>query len=217
MKWLGLGLIVLALAGCQASSSPSDNALAAPAITVAAPQTTGPTDVELIRQGGVIQVGDAWDKAKDVFPEPRDAFEFSDLPKGFGNDYKARGWETARQGFGVITFDDKIVSAMFQDDDVSTDRLTEILDTYTRVLGRPATVESTQVRYWFYEKAGQRLMICAESADRNTVRLTEAMGDDVVLNALGIGVPEAQRDSVRLRQILEQQAAKAAQSRKKNP
>ncbi len=64
--------------------------------------------------------------------------------------------------------------------------------------GRLPTVKVSgkKVTYWFWELNNQRLMICAfQSSSKNKgLELTIAMGDDVVLDALGDLRPKAQAD-----------------------
>jgi hypothetical protein len=217
MKWIGPAwlLLLVAVGGCQggttaAAEEPKAEAPAVPAVP--APARVEPTDVGLVRQGGIVRVGDTWQTAREVFPQPSTAFEFDDLPERFRQTYKARGWETAKEGFGVITYQGRIVSAMHQTERATQDQLKAVLDTYRERLGPapPTEVEGRQVRYYFFEREGQRLMVSAFQGDGDGIRLTEAMGVDEVLNALGINPETAQRDRDRLDQSFLQRAGTPA-------
>ena len=190
--WLA-GLAVL-LAGCQGADTPPVEAIPQAVVHVEVvdkPGTSSPTKIGiLIGKKPVITVGFASpDKALADFRDPTQfGLEYNDLPSKFEWPYHARAWETAHSGFGTITYEGVLVAAMYQESNTKQERVDELVETHRGLIGRDAQlVEGKHASYWFWEEDGQRLMICAYSPGHHGIQLTVAMGDDVVMHALGIG------------------------------
>ncbi len=193
-----LGLQIVFCAGC-ASQAP-DVALGAPQVSVNQSLDLAgrlePSKIGIYKDQDSVKVGDSWEKAKQVFPASRGAYDFYDLPPPIPRKYEAHGWETPKgEGFGVITLDGGAVLAMYQLEHAKQDTVLEMEKAQQDHIGdAPTVVSGRSVTYWFWSDpaAHQTLMVCAlaTSADLN---LTIATGDDNVLQRLGISVEAARR------------------------
>ncbi len=189
----------LVVAGCDPSVglSRDETAQVAPADSVKGPGSTLPTAVSLLAIKGQVKVGDTVDHAYAVLPPPVEAYEFKDLPPGFQPPYAARGWESGRQGFGVITHEKLVVAAMYQLDRIDEATLNLTKRAYQDLLGAPThQISGTNVRYWFWARELQSLVICALRSSRG-LHVTIAMGDNAVLSGLRISPEEAERARAR--------------------
>jgi hypothetical protein len=131
-----------------------------------------------------------------VFGKPKTSFEFTDLPPGFQSPYSVKGWETAKEGVGVILYGDKVVAIMRQLTRADKDLLQEIVDTISKENSRikPSTIQGSNVSYTFWEESSQRLMICALQTKRDGLHITEALGDNNVMDALGMNKRQSKMD-----------------------
>lgn len=200
MRRLLLPAFVLVLAGCQGAvpSGATEPAVVVAPITVRPPATTSPTRVALVRRNLAVTVGMRADEAFRVFRETREGgFEDERLPPRFARPYAARSWESGSKGFGVITYEDRVVAAMYQEDKASYERALELVQSHQDRMGEPANrvFAGKRLTYWFWDKDGQRLMILAfRSAGPEGVRITMAMGDAVTLDALRISPDLAEKE-----------------------
>lgn len=200
MRRLLLLAVAVALAGCQgaAPAPPVEPAVVAAPVTVKPPETTSPTQIALMRRNQAVTVGMRADEAFRIFRETREGgFEDERLPPRFARPYAARSWESGSRGFGVITFEDRVVSAMYQEDKASYERALELVQMHQDRMGAPAdrVFAGKRLTYWFWEKDKQRLMILAfRSSGPEGVRITMAMGDAVVLDALRIAPEIAEKE-----------------------
>jgi len=202
---VALGLFGAILAGCQsgepAPSAPIPIVVAKKIVPVDKPSSTDATKIGLVvRKGPAITVGyGSPEKIFDPFRDPKVfVSEFNDLPAKFEYPYRARTWETAHMGLGEILYDGDLVAAMYHQDHVTEDRVAEIVALHTEQMGDVRLgklITSKRVTYWFWGVGGQRLMICAYQKDPKWIELTVAMGDDVVLDALGISPDQATIDA----------------------
>jgi len=174
------------------------------------PSQLGATQIALVRRGEPVTVGMKPEEAFRIFKDPgRLGFERNDLPPGFPEGYRARTWEAESQGFGVITFNDRIVVAMYQEERANQERVSEFVRVHQERMGqmRPQIINGRRVSYWFWELDGQRLMICAFQTERDGVRITTSMGDAGVLEALGVNYDRALRDQEKIDRALTQPTA----------
>lgn len=206
-----LACLGLVLAGCQ-SPTPTAPTPTPPAVsvrTVADPVSTTQTDIALVRRNQRVTVGMRADDAFRIFRDPKDGgFEYERLPAGFGSGYHARSWEGGPKGFGVITFKDQVVLAMFQERHSTFDRALELVQAHQDHMGRVAdkVVAGKRLNYWFWEQDDQRLMIVAfQKGSQEGVEITAAMGDRNVMDAIGAKVSKATSDFPRVDRALAQQ------------
>jgi len=205
-RFIALTLAGSVLAGCHSAEPQADTppVVAQPVVaTVDKPVAVGPTMVGLIiGNKPVITVGA--ENPDKIFGQFRDTkqfgSEFNDLPPKFNYHFRARTWETAHTGFGLITYDGTLVGAMYQEDGVKQDQVDEIVGAHRSRMDdlAPVPVKGKRVSYWFWDHKGQRLMICAFQAGRQGIKLTAAMGDNAVMDALGMSIEEAKIDALKI-------------------
>lgn len=209
-----LSLVTVAgLAGCQSDTSRAVADLAATVHPrVAPPATINPTDIGLMKNGQAVTVGMSVAEAFKVFRDSREGgFEDDRLPSGFSSPYRARSWEAGAHGFGVITYQDQVVMAMYQENRSSFERAREMVRDHQERMGRVANdaIAGKRLNYWFWEQDGQRIMILAHQQPRNEgVSITAAMGDAVVMTALGMSAELARKESERVDRLVSEEEAK---------
>jgi len=193
-RWLPALPLLALLAGCQ-SQTPASESPTPSEPPVAAPSNLDRTDLALVNGSERLYVGDTWDVAARVYPAPRSAFEFNELPEKLQANFRARGWETAQEGFGVVLANDRIAAAMLQLDAANQSQLEKILKAYREMLPSltPTEVAGRQVRFTFYENDSQRLMICAQQMNPR-LYITIAVGDKDVMRQLGADPTRAASD-----------------------
>ncbi len=170
-----------------------------------------------------LKVGDSQNEVSDDFPEPKSAFIFRSLPPGFASRYSAWGYNTADLSFGVIyfgepdengsRFHDKVALAMTKEEGLTEDVVLSTEQQYADDFGMPSTVTGKLVRYWFWSdpQSSQSFMLCAvvskDSKQADHFELTAALGDDVVMQYLGMDVAHAKKDG----QVLDKSPLKFTQ------
>lgn len=198
---------MVGLAGCQpAPVAPTPPQAAVTIATVTAPSHLGSTNIALVRQDRAVTVGMRVTEAFDIFRDAREGgFEDERLPAGFAPPYRARSWETSQRGFGVISYQDVVAAAMYQERDCPLDRLGDYVDLHTRRMNRSPDrqIFSKHLNYYFWEEDGQRLMILGfQKPGGSGVQLTMAMGDTVVMDAIGASIASAEREKERVDKLL---------------
>lgn len=203
--WL-LILVVAGLVGCQSSPPAPTAANIAPTSTLGAPTHRQETNIALVRQGKTVTIGMRGPEAFDVFRDAREGgFEDDRLPPGFAAPYRARSWESSQRGFGVITYQDGVVAAMYQEHDCTLDQMQKWVDVHAQQMNRgpDQRVISKRLNYYFWEEGGQRLMILGfQKKATGMVELTMAMGDTDVLDAIGASPDRANFEKDRVDRLL---------------
>ncbi len=197
-------VIAFFLVGCQ-SGDPASSGGANPQVSkktqeAEKPETDEATKIALLI-GKRPPITVAYPDPQKIFESFRDpkysGSEYDDLPPTFKFPYRARSWETAKMGFGEILYDGTLVAALYQDDKITQDQVDEMVNAHKEQVGGllPDIVGGKRVTYWFWEIDKQRLMICAYRTEKKGTKLTIAMGDDKVLDALGIS-PQLARKNI---------------------
>ncbi|MCO5297862.1 MAG: hypothetical protein M9921_13520 [Fimbriimonadaceae bacterium] len=210
LRWIVALAVAVALAGCDATPE-----MAAPVVKETPPAMVAPdfgtsTRIGLLRKRGKLKVGDSLERALDLFQPPKRAREFSELPSRLTKPYRADGWEANAEGFGVITFEDRVAAAVHTLNQATEDQVTELVNAYQDELRAvPELVAGEVSRYWFWElprmrpgsapgssaaDVHQRLMIVAVRNPSGTFVLTEAMGDVFAMNAIRANIYAAKND-----------------------
>ena len=218
-KLLSLLGLVAVLAGCQTAEpvaqQPIPIVVPRKVAAVGRPRSTTPTKIALVvRRGLPITVGfGAPNKAFDPFRDPKIfVSEFNDLPARFEYPYTARTWEAGKMGLGEILYDGDLVGAVYHQDQAKQERIDEIVAAHKDQLDgrRPdRLITSRRVTYWFWQIDTQRLMICAYQKDQKGIELTVAMGDEVVMDALGMSPEQAAADAKKVDEAAEKGIGKA--------
>lgn len=194
--WLLAALILGGCGGGAQVQGPAPAPKPAAAMAVKAPDIEARTHLALIHNGKSLGVGASAEDAEQTFPRPPNASSFKDLPPGFEEPYRARGWETVTQGFGAVFYENRIVGAMFHENTLSQTEVDLTLQSYEATFGKAKyAFEGARSRYYFWESRPHRLMLFA-LRDKETIRyeLTLAIGDTVVMDALRMSPVHARED-----------------------
>ncbi len=206
--FLLLPVVAMLLIGCsKENQTQMEEAASSPQSTEVTPRPSSvePSTLALVRDGNRIALGDSLPKVFQVFSKPKPSFEFTDLPPGFQSPYSAKGWETAREGVGAILYGDKVVAIMRELQHASPDTLQEMVDTITKANAayKPSIVQGSHVTYYFWVLPKQCLMISALQTGRNLLSVTEALGDTVVMDSLGLSPAQARDDQPKVDQFFQ--------------
>lgn len=188
------------LIGCGRSAPDSGRAPVPPlqfTAKVEVPPSLAPTDLALISGKERLQVGDSLEKAARVLPSPVGAFGLKDLPPGFGQAFRARGFETRDDGLGLILVDNRVALAMRRVENVSVEAIEEVVKTYIRQFGEPdESISGARIEYRFWRKEDQRLMLCTapDRAEPARFDVTVAVGVISLMDALRMSYPAARED-----------------------
>jgi hypothetical protein len=199
MRALGLVLIALLLVGCADEGPKSSVRKSAFLSTepVPAPGVLEPGELALLAPNGQIKVGMSLDEAEKIVPAPPNSFALKELPANFAEPYRARGFETYREGFGLILFGEKVAMAMRREEDLNAEQIRLVKSRYIETFGTPtADMSDKEIGYLFWWKGGHRLMIAIspDVALKDRFDVTQAMGDATVMDALRMNSLAATED-----------------------
>jgi hypothetical protein len=174
-----------------------------PVVDLPKPNFDARTDLALLHNSKRLRIGDTSTAALALFPMEEGATRIRSLPQGFPSEYTVRGWSIPQEfeGFGVILFQDRVVAAMEQLDNVDEQALTDTIEQYERALGSPEPIVGNGVRYWFWQEEAQTLMISTFETEPGRSRMTIAIGLTTVLSRLGISIERARLDKDAVLQI----------------
>ncbi|MBS1716129.1 MAG: hypothetical protein JSS72_00175 [Armatimonadetes bacterium] len=197
-------LLLVAAVGCSKSgpagetTDPASTAAAKAAsdVTFVRPDFQNTGSLFLIHAHDALRVGDNETRCLEVFPQPTKAVEFSELPPQFKvSSYRARGWETSTMSFGTLLYDGKVALAMVQEPRADDERLIAIMSDYQNALGQYFKfIPGTSARYWFWERGHERLVIVAVKPPKRSMRVTIAIGENSLMDALKLDVTDAAKD-----------------------
>jgi len=187
----------VAVVGCQSGVTPTKAEVATESTAV--PAVASPIFTEsrlfLLRNGLSLKIGVPQDEAEKIFEPDGSNFQFSDLPGKFKQPYRGQGWETARESFGVISYQQRVTVAMVQQDRATAQDFEELRETYRNTFSAidPVTVEGKKVQAEFWRDGDQTLMVIGTQTGTGTVQVTVALGLDSVMSEIG-ATPETVRD-----------------------
>ncbi len=223
MKLL-LPVLVLVLAGCGASNEASepDKTQTTAVAKVESPRTMFPTEIALVRKGRKVSVGDKPDEAFQLLLDGRSGgFTSERLPAGFETPYVVRAWEGADDGFGLVAFSGKVVCAMYQETRATQDRANEVRQAHQELMKelQPEIISGDKVTYYFWNvdvtnaegvlEGRQRMMIMVFQTGPSSVFLTTAIGDEKVMDGLGMSSAQARTDQIEADKIMQGREAGA--------
>ncbi len=147
-----------------------------------------------------VNVGDSPEQALKVFPTPKSAYLFSDLPPSLSKNYEAKGWETAGgEGYGVILYGGNVVAAMYQVNGQPESMLEQLRSLQEQGMGTAQyKIDKRPVQFWFWHDGSQTLMLSSYDKGEGRLNITLAMGDNNVLDAIGVSEKKADLDANRL-------------------
>jgi hypothetical protein len=198
-------LLVWVAVGCGVDVKPDVQAMdLTPKIEFKEPPEYAPaTRFGLIRNGAKLQVGDNSEKGLTIFERPEKSSAISDLPEGWPKDYRSRGWQSEKESFGMILRRNEVVGALITQEDVTERRVLEVFEDYRRFLGEPDQQPQTQnVRFWLWETAPYRCVICATKNAKAQLVVTVGVGYTEVMDALGMNQAGALADSQKAEKTL---------------
>ena len=205
-KLLALAVIPLVLAGCGEASHATAANPVRHVTTAPAPDFARDHHLALLgdRANDILFVGDSEDQATKFYHAPPSAYAVRELPQGFEAPYHAESWTSSVTGiqskdFGVIFYDTRIALAMFHETGITATDVNQTEADYEKEFGKPTEkISGTKVHYSFWEDpvTNERLMICAvqDRKDAERFDLTNAVGNELVMDALRISVSAANDD-----------------------
>jgi hypothetical protein len=215
-KRIGIGLVVLVfLGGCQSkttsSGEPVEEATQVKKIEI--PADFPPrTDLGLIHDRKIIRVGNTPEDGLEAFNKEEKALAINELPSDWPSDLRASGWKGERHGFGMIIKDGRLVGALYTEQAIDEQRLSEILADYKRSFGDPQqSIDTPDVRYWFWMDANCSCAICATKNEKGEVVVAIGMGLLSIMEALYMSPESAQKDSISAATILQNRATQTFQ------
>ncbi len=191
----------LFLAGCGSGEENKESAKATPQSEDSvqpAGKAVRAEGIAMSFEGNTVHVGDAWESAEKLFPEHRGSYRLRSLPARFGSSFEAHGWEsTDRQGdrvvsygYGVVTYKDMVIAAVYHAEDQEPAHAQELLDAQRNGTGtlKMTEVKTGDLQWNYWEDGTQRLMVLQDKGKKGT-DVTVLMGDAKVLDALGATKP----------------------------
>lgn len=190
--------ILLVLAGCAPDAkAPSETPVAATAERVPPPDFKSLEMISdaprLFNENREVHVGQEVSEAENLIARPRRAADFRDLPPSFGAGYRSRGWEGDGEGFGIISYTNRVVVAVHTIGGVDERRLETMLTRYRTASELKPDVAGESARYWFNAKGSIQLMLCAVQG-KDGLYITEAVGWDRAMQALRMNPLQAEND-----------------------
>lgn len=174
------------------------------------PDPLPPTRLGLWRDGAKTKPGDSVEQAMEVFPRPRNAAVFYDPPSVFSKEFRAKGWDNGREGFGVIATRGLVIVGLRIEYDVTQDRPYELVEQYRREHGNPQeTIEDGPTAYWFWEQSPYRLAICRTTDADGRIALVSAVGLATAMEAISLSKSVASADASLARSLLSERSASA--------
>ncbi len=205
-KAIGL-LLLVSSAGCgpQTSDAGTNVPKSRTIVEVQIPAQAAEGSLALINGAGKLKLGDTQRVAFDVFPRPRGAFEANELPPNMGDPFSAKGWEAARESFGIIAQEGKVVLAQYTQEDSSKEHLAEIVQSYRELLSeiKPTEMSGQYASYWFWETPSARLMICAATDPKGKLSVTTVIGFQAMMNVLRMDQADANNDQAEATNLLQ--------------
>lgn len=133
-----------------------------------------------------VKVGDSDVEALKVFPPSSSAKQVTELPPAIGLPYRVKGWEDRAGGFAVVVYEGRVALALRRTY-TDSQELERTLSSYVNEYGDGTPVGSAigSVEYRFWEGDEQRLMLSILRMKEGAIHLTEAIGTNAAMTAVG--------------------------------
>ncbi len=225
IKLTFLVLVSLSLVGCggpppvangpkEATAAGSDRLLTADQIE--SPLAGAESELGLINESQILHIGDSAESVfSQDFPRPERAANVTQMPPGLDTSFRARGWESANQAFGVVLKGGRVALALLTTENEDEEGLGDIVTQYESRFGTPERVGSAGVRYWFWQDRDVRLMVCCAYDEDGKMAVTSAIGLKTLMSFLRMDVQDARGDreeAERLRRAKEAEREAAKQT-----
>lgn len=185
---LGTIACALLLSGCSQLEPSTDSPNVNKNLSVLVPEYVELSKARLPNGRRFLSLGDSEEKALSIFSRPSRGFPIEDSIPGLPADFKAKGWDSGTEGFGVIIHDDKIVLAMHQYEAIEADEFASILVNVqeTNGLGRFQKAMQDKAEYWFVKVGKDIIAISRVAGTKKRYQVTVTVGNEHLMNALGI-------------------------------
>lgn len=212
---LPLVLLIAFAGGCSsATPPPASPAASQAALPTAEEPLLEPADLTFAGSDPVlkleidqveVQVGITLDQAKKLFPRPGRSFPIQDLPPGLDPQFEVTGWEQGPRSIGMISSRGRVALFLEIEERADEELALEQVSQISQANGMPSKViHKGQVRYWFWESPGERLMVCLSPDTAGRLALSTGLGHPSLMTALKMNPELAEKDaaeSERLRKI----------------
>lgn len=214
--WLSALALALVSAGCSGGQAQSPAAqsqpVEAPAETLLNPATlvfpASEPQLSLKMQDSEVKLGISQEEAKKLFPRPGRSFPIQDLPSGLDSQFEVSGWEQGPLSIGMISAKGRV--ALFleiqekADEASALERVSEVSSRH----GLPtSTIHQGNVRYWFWDVPGERIMICLSPDGSGRFALSCALGHPILMSTMRMSSPLAAEDAAEAEKIMLRQPA----------
>lgn len=199
-------LALLAIAGGCGSIPPAVMAEGdAPALTTEEEKLLEPADLTFAGSEPTlkleidqveVQVGITLDQAKRLFPRPGRSFPIQDLPPGLDSQFEVTGWEQGPRSIGMISARGRVALFLEIEERADEELALEQVSQISQANGLPSKViHNGQVRYWFWDSPGERLMVCLSPDTVGRLALSTALGHPSLMTALKMNPELATKDA----------------------
>lgn len=209
-----LALLIIA-GGCSSASSPATSPGSVQSDLPATEETLlEPADLTFAGSDPVlklemdqveVQVGITLDQARKLFPRPGRSFPIQDLPPGLDPQFEVTGWEQGPRSIGMISARGRVALFLEIEERADEELALEQVSQISQANGLPSKmIHKGQVRYWFWESPGERLMVCLSPDTSGRMALSTALGHPSLMTTLKMNPELAEKDaaeSERLRKI----------------
>jgi len=184
------------------------------ATQIESPLVGSEVDLGLVNEDQVLHIGDTLDSVFNTdFPKPERAANLSQMPPGLDTSFRARGWETNEQAFGVVLKSGRVALAILTTENADEDGLAELVADYEDRFGpAPERVGAGGVRYWFWQDRDVRLMICNAYDEQGRMSVTTALGLKTLMTFLRMDVQDARTDREEAERLRKSQAPNSQSS-----
>ncbi len=158
-----------------------------------------------------VQVGITLDQAKKLFPRPGRSFPIQDLPPGLDSQFEVTGWEQGPRSIGMISARGRVALFLEIEERADEALALEQVSQITSINGKPSrTIHIGQVRYWFWDSPGERIMVCLSPDTLGRLALSTALGHPSLMSALKMNPELAAKDAEESERLRKLQPAPAA-------
>ena len=147
-----------------------------------------PSKLKLVNYRRELHLGEPVADAMAAFPKPPKAYPFSDLPPGLDSPFEAKGWELAKDGFGIIGYEGLTALAVRQWEQLDT-RLVDDLVQQVKDANKefePQMIQTEKATYWMWLDGDYRLLVSISAISKSTSHLVISLGDQSLMDFLDL-------------------------------
>jgi hypothetical protein len=190
-RGLLLGLALLGAWGCSEADLSTSATMELPKVPITGIKIASrsmPSQFGLFNGKKLVPIGGNREVFNSAFPRPSRGFPLEEVVPGLPKEFVSEGWETDREGAGMITYDGQIVLVMHQYEALDAGEFAEILKVSQSGFGdkRFKYWEEPQADYWFCEDENDACVISRLRGSKKTYQVTVTAGDRELLTFLKI-------------------------------